>query len=78
MKTLLLLTITTFLFAQTPLSEGIERAFALDKNDSCDMAKAQAKAKYDVKDMDVGCLCEKSDSREWSCIARFKYLPKEK
>ncbi|MDD2906279.1 MAG: hypothetical protein PHH41_09255 [Sulfurimonas sp.] len=77
MKTLFLLTITTFLFAQEPLQEGIERAFALEKNDSCDKAKKEAKAKYDVKDMDVGCLCEKSDSREWSCIARFLYLPKK-
>jgi hypothetical protein len=78
MKKLLLLTLTTFLFAQSPLLDGLERGLAEEQRDACALAKAEARNKYDVKDMDVGCLCEKSDSREWRCFVKFQYLPKER
>lgn len=75
MKKLLLLILATFLWAQSPLAKGLERASAQYQSDACKMAKTIAKEKYDVKDIDVECVCEKSDSREWMCFVRFEYLP---
>lgn len=76
MKKLLLLTITTFLFAQTPFLNGLQRAYAEEQRDACALAKSEAREKYNVQSMDVGCLCEKSDSKEWTCVAKFTYLLK--
>ncbi|MBU1990108.1 hypothetical protein KJ691_05110 [bacterium] len=77
MKKLILLTLSTLLFAQTALIQGLERGSNIEKRDACALAKKTAKENYDVKDIDVGCLCEKSDSREWMCFVHFMYLPKE-
>lgn len=78
MKKLILLTLATFLFAQSGLVEGLERASDKYKYDACKMAKTIAKANYDVKDIDAECICEKSDAKEWMCFVKFQYLPKEK
>ncbi len=78
MKTLILLTITTFLFAESTLLDGLERASAQHKREACQMAKKIARENYNVQDMNVGCNCEKSDAREWMCFVRFKYIKDEK
>lgn len=78
MKTLIFLTIATFLWAQSGLEKGLERASNKYKYDACKMAKAIAKENYDVKDIDAECICEKSDAKEWMCFVNFQYLPKEK
>lgn len=77
MKKLLLIAISTLLLADSALLDGLERASHEYKREACNMAKAEAKKNYDVKDMNVGCSCEKNDSREWMCFVRFKYLPEE-
>lgn len=81
MKKILLIAISTILFAQTDVNnklvDGLERASAPYQRDACKMAKAEARKNYDVKDINVGCTCEKSDAREWMCFVRFKHLPKE-
>ncbi len=74
MKTLILLTITTILFAQSTLVDGLERASAKHKREACLMAKQIARENYNVEDMNVGCNCERSDAREWMCFVRFKYI----
>jgi hypothetical protein len=74
MKTLLFLIISTFLSAETiVVQEGLERAIARYKSDACSMAKAQARKKYEVVDMDPGCRCERTDAREWQCDIEFTY-----
>ncbi len=78
MKQLLLITISTLIFAQDQLIEGLERGSAVHKKEACSIAKEEARKKYDVQDMNVGCNCEKSDSRLWMCFVKFKYLPKAK
>jgi hypothetical protein len=76
MKKLILIVVSTFLLADSTLVDGLERGSSRYKSDSCDIAKAKAKENYDIKEMDVGCVCEKSDSKEWMCFIKFKYLPK--
>ena len=75
MKKLLLLTLTTFLCAQTPLLSSPQRANPPEQRDACALAKSLAKEKYNVQSMDVGCRCEKSDAKDWSCVVKFQYLP---
>ena len=77
MKKLLLITISTFLLAGSALQDGLERGSAPFQRDACKIAKQEARDNYDVKDIDVGCNCEKSDSREWMCFVKFKYLTEE-
>lgn len=77
MKKLLLIMLSTVLFADSPLLDGLERGNSPYKRDACKMAKAEARKNYNVVDINVGCSCEKSDAREWMCFVKFKYLPKE-
>lgn len=59
------------------LVDGLERASAPQKMDACKAAKDIARKNYDVKDMNVGCTCERSDAHEWMCFVGFTYLPKK-
>ncbi|NCO00221.1 MAG: hypothetical protein GW906_00105 [Epsilonproteobacteria bacterium] len=77
MKAILFLSLCTFLLGDSALIDGLERASHRYKRDACEMAKTMARKNYDVKEMNVGCNCEKSDNKEWMCFVRFKYSPKE-
>jgi len=77
MKKLLFLTLATFLWAQNPLADGLERASSKHKFDACKMAKAIAKENYDVQEINAECTCEKSDAKEWMCFVKFKYFPRK-
>ena len=77
MKKLLLLILSTFIFADSNLIDGLERGSSLYKRDACNIAKEEARKNYNVQDMNVGCNCEKSDAREWMCFVRFKHIQKE-
>jgi len=77
MKTLLLLLITSALFAQEEATQGLERALMPQKRDACIEAKRKAKENYNIIDMNVGCTCEKSDDRRWNCFVIFTHIPKK-
>ena len=78
MKTLLFLSLITFVFAEQMPVQGIERALMQEKREACIQARAQAKEKYDIVDINAGCTCEKSDDRRWNCFVLFTHIPKEK
>lgn len=78
MKTLLFLSLITSLFADSKATQGIERVLMPQKRDACIQARAQAKEKYTIVDINAGCTCEKSDDRRWNCFVLFTHIPKEK
>jgi len=65
---------STLLLAQGTIIDGLERGEAEIKRDACKAAKESAKKNYDVRDINVGCNCEISDSRQWMCFVRFKHF----
>ncbi|MDY0121180.1 MAG: hypothetical protein RBR54_04490 [Sulfurimonas sp.] len=78
MKTLLFLSIITSLFAKQEAIQGIERVLMQEKREACIQARAQAKEKYNIVEINAGCTCEKSDDRRWNCFVLFTHIPKEK
>ena len=55
------------------IKEGFERAQERYQRDSCDRARAQAKANYEIVELDGGCRCERTDDRLWQCDIGFTY-----
>jgi hypothetical protein len=78
MKTLLLLSLITSIFAEQVPIQGIERVLMPQKRDACIQARAQAKENYNIVAINAGCTCEKSDDRRWNCFVLFTHIPKEK
>ena len=66
------------LWAGDQIQKSYERAIARYERDACDMAKQQARERYDVVEMDPGCRCEITDGREWLCDVGFTCRVKEK
>lgn len=77
MRALLLFFISLSLWGEAHPTEGLERAVGRYKHDVCDEAKRLAKERYEIVDMDVGCICEMTDSREWICFSKFIYSSKK-
>lgn len=77
MKPLLLLLTATLLLADTESQQGFERAIARYDNDACTQAKALARERYNIVDMNPGCRCERTDSHEWQCDVGFTYTSRK-
>ena len=77
MKRLLLLTAAVFALADTEPKQGYERAIDRYSNSACEKARAKAKETYEIVEMDAGCRCETTDSREWQCDIGFTYTEKK-
>ncbi|MEA1917206.1 MAG: hypothetical protein U9N42_06720 [Campylobacterota bacterium] len=60
------------------VQNGIEDGYAKYKSDACDRAKEQAYEKHNILNMDVGCSCEKDDSRQWMCVVKYEYVKSKK
>ena len=78
MKTLVLLIAAVFALAENEPKQGYERAIDRYSNTACDKARAQARANYEIVEMDAGCRCETTDSREWQCDIGFTYIEKKR
>lgn len=75
MKRLLPLLIACAAFADTAPKQGFERLIDRYEYDACRKLKELVKSRYEIVDMDAGCRCERTDSREWQCDIGFTYLP---
>ena len=79
MKILIPLTAALFAFADSSEpKQGYERAIDRYNNQACSKAKKQARERYEIIEMDPGCRCETTDSREWQCDVGFTYTEKKK
>ena len=78
MKTLLLLFTAVLALAEAEPKQGYERAIDRYNNQACSKAKAKARENYVIVDMNPGCRCETTDSREWQCDVGFTYTEKKK
>lgn len=77
MKTLLLLITAALLWAESTPKQGYERVISRYEYDACDKVKTLVKERYEVVEMDAGCRCERTDSREWQCDIGFTYTQKK-
>lgn len=63
----------SFLMAE----QGHQQGIAKDKKVACEIAKKQARALYNVFQMNSGCSCEKTNTDEWTCELLFSYMLKK-
>jgi len=62
---------------KSSVKEGIETGVGKYRSDSCDNARKQVNAKYEIIKMDPGCRCFINDAHRWECDIEFTYT-KEK
>jgi len=57
--------------------QGHEKGISKDKRVACEIAKKEARATYNVFQMNPGCSCENTNGNEWVCELLFSYISKK-
>ena len=75
MKKILLIQI--MLLSSLIAEQGHEQGVAKDKKTACEIARKQARATYNVFQMNSDCRCNKTQNEEWTCELLFSYMSKK-
>lgn len=72
-----ILLIQIILLSSLMAEQGHEQGVAKDKKTACEIARKQARALYNVFQMNSNCNCKNSKIDEWTCELLFSYLSKK-
>lgn len=73
-----ILLIHIMLFSSLMAEQGHKQGIANDKKKACSIAKEAARAEYHVFQMNSGCKCQNTDTKEWICEILFSYMSEKK